>query len=205
MEVYIEGGGRKNKSLDIGLRRAFKGIFEKILGEEVGKKIKPIASGGRGDAMNDYRKHCEKTSGIAFLLVDSENSEKSAELEPFEQRKEFLKEIFPNEISDLREEKLKRIFFMVVNTESWLLTDKPRLQDFFGQGFKVDKLPQNLNYEKISKKDIEEGFKTATKDCKKKLTKAQVFDLLEKINTESLLKHGEEIKRFFEAIKKHAK
>ncbi len=52
--------------------------------------------------------------------------------------------------------------------ESWFLADKKILAAFFGDGFNLNALPANASIEEVSKKDVLQGLKKATRACKKK-------------------------------------
>lgn len=59
------------------------------------------------------------------------------------------------------------IFWMVEMMESWLHADKDKLEEFYGRGFRRNALKANPRVEEISKADLENGFKAATKDTGK--------------------------------------
>ncbi len=56
---------------------------------------------------------------------------------------------------------------MVQCMESWFLADKEILAAFFGEGFKPNALPANPRIEQISKQEVLEGLKRATRSCGK--------------------------------------
>lgn len=196
ISLYIEGGKAGNRDLNSKLRRAFDTIFRAYFGDSY-KKIKIHACGSRGDAFLDFIRSI-KQENISFLLIDSEEN---VDVADFQQRQKFVNKIFSNHIGKFSSINIKNIFFMIVNTESWILTDKNNIKDFFCKDFKIDKLPKGKDCEKISKEAIYEGFEQATKECKKKLTKHNVFEILEKTRIDNLLCHGKEIRFFFEALK----
>ena len=51
--------------------------------------------------------------------------------------------------------------------ESWFHADKDNLEKFYGSGFKINALKPNPKVEQITKKDLENGLKAATKDTQK--------------------------------------
>jgi hypothetical protein len=59
------------------------------------------------------------------------------------------------------------IFRMVEMMESWLHADKDTLEEFYGRGFRRNALKANPKVEEISKADLENGLKAATKDTGK--------------------------------------
>jgi len=56
------------------------------------------------------------------------------------------------------------IFWMVEMMESWLHADKDKLEEFYGQRFRRNALKANPRVEEISKADLENGLKAATKE-----------------------------------------
>ena len=56
---------------------------------------------------------------------------------------------------------------MVQVMESWFLADKEALRAFYGRGFRRKALPQRHDIEKISKQDVFNGLKNATKGTSK--------------------------------------
>ncbi len=59
------------------------------------------------------------------------------------------------------------VFWMVEMMESWFHADKDNLEKFYGRGFKINALKPNPKVEQITKKDLENGLKAATKDTQK--------------------------------------
>ena len=96
------------------------------------------------------------------------------------------------------------VFWMVQMMESWFHADKDALQSFYGEGFKRRALKANPEVEKISKKDLRDGLKAATKDS----SKGDYFDhktshgprLLERINTVLVQEAAPNCRKMFESI-----
>lgn len=197
ISLYVEGGKSGNRELNSKLRKAFDTIFRAYFGDSY-KRIKIHACGSRGDAFLDFIKSIRQEN-VSFLLIDSEEN---IDVEDFQQKQVFVNKVFSNHIGKISSINIKNIFFMIVNTESWILTDRDNIKKFFCKDFKIDKLPKRKDYEKIGKKEICEGFEQATKECQKKLTKHNVFEILERTKIDNLLCHGKEIKVFFEALRK---
>ena len=57
---------------------------------------------------------------------------------------------------------------MVQCMEAWFLADKDALAKYFGGGFNWNALPGRPDVENISKSDLQNGLKNATKQCKPK-------------------------------------
>lgn len=62
----------------------------------------------------------------------------------------------------------ENVHFMVQCMESWFMADKNSLIDFFGPGFNVNALPRNPDVEKISKREVFNGLKNASRNTKTK-------------------------------------
>jgi hypothetical protein len=56
---------------------------------------------------------------------------------------------------------------MVQAMEAWFHADKDALEAFYVRDFRKSALTQRADVEKISKKDLFDGLKRATKDCQK--------------------------------------
>ena len=56
---------------------------------------------------------------------------------------------------------------MVQMMEAWFLADIEALKRFYGQGFKENAIPKNLNVEKINKTEIYSALQKATKETSK--------------------------------------
>ena len=96
------------------------------------------------------------------------------------------------------------IFWMVEMMESWFHADKDKLEEFYGQGFRKNALKPNPKVEEISKTDLENGLKTATKDT----NKGDYFDnktshgpkLLSVVSPEKVQNAAPNCKRLFAAV-----
>lgn len=66
----------------------------------------------------------------------------------------------------------KSIFWMVEMMEAWFHADKNALKEFYGSKFNENALKKNPRVEEISKKDLEDGLREATRNC----TKGCYFD-----------------------------
>jgi len=152
-------------------------FFEKVLPQ--GKMPSIIACGSRNKAF-DYFCTAIKQHKNAFcvLLVDSE-----APLKENAKRWTHLKERDKWNKPDGADE--ENIHFMVQCMESWFLADREYLAVFFGQGFNVNAIPDNQNIEAVSKADIFNGLKNASRNTKTKGKYGKgghSFDILSKIN-----------------------
>jgi hypothetical protein len=95
------------------------------------------------------------------------------------------------------------VHLMIQCMETWLLADKDCLSDYFGQGFKPDKLPQNARLEAVAKTEILSKLKAATRNSKPKgnYDKARdSFDLLGRIDPSKLKAACPSAREFFKAL-----
>jgi hypothetical protein len=96
------------------------------------------------------------------------------------------------------------VFWMVEAMEAWFHADKAALQTFYKARFNVNALRTNPNVEEISKKDLEDGLKAATKDT----TKGSYYDhktehgpkLLASIQPELVRKAAPNCQKLFDAV-----
>lgn len=96
------------------------------------------------------------------------------------------------------------IFWMVEMMESWFHADKDKLEEFYGQRFRRNALKANPRVEEISKADLENGLKAATKDT----LKGDYFDhktshgpkLLSLISPEKVQEAAPNCRRLFTAV-----
>jgi len=94
------------------------------------------------------------------------------------------------------------IFWMVEMMESWFHADKDVLQKYYGGDFKVGALKANPNVEQISKQDLEDGLKAATRNTQKgKYHKTRHAPyLLESIDPSRVKRAAPNCKKLFDAV-----
>lgn len=142
VKVYVEGGGDHNKALETECRRGFSEFFERA--GLKGRMPRVVACGSRQRAHDRYRAARKHPTGAdtAVLLVDSEGP-------------------VSGQTTD------DQIHFMVQAMEAWFYADKGALDAFYVRDFQQSALTQRADVENISKKDLFDGLKRATKDCQK--------------------------------------
>ena len=90
---------------------------------------------------------------------------------------------------------------MVQFVETWLLADPDALAEYFGDGFRRDRLP-TTNLEQRTKADVEKSLRRATEGCLKgPYAHGQAHQIIEFVRPASVkgLVHG---KRLFETLDK---
>jgi len=161
VRVYVEGGG-DSASLHALCREGFN-TFLKSAGFER-RMPRIVACGSRRAAHDRFRMECEHPhcdGDVALLLIDSERSV-GDERSPWTFLASSPEDRFdrPANATD------DHCHLMVVCMESWFLADKDALRTFFGEGFRLQALPQNPRVELIPKDDVLSGLEKASSDCR---------------------------------------
>ena len=154
-KLYVEGGG-DSKELRSRCRKGFQNFFEKA--GMVGKMPRIVACGSRGEAYRDFRT-AHGQGQTAALLVDAEGP--VAASGPWQHLKGRGGWDRPASASD------DQCHLMVQAMESWFLADPTVLESYYGQGFRPQSLPANLNIEQVPKQDVSDGLRKATRGTTK--------------------------------------
>lgn len=157
VKVYVEGGGDA-RALRAQCREKFGKFFCKAGLKGRMPSIHP--SGGRQKAFKDFHTAFKNAGAKDFiiLLVDSEDAV-AVEDGPWKHLKRRDNWDKPEAATD------DNAHLMAQCMESWFLADKGKLAAFFGGGFRQNALPAKLEVEDISKKDVLDGLKAATRQC----------------------------------------
>ncbi len=195
--IYIEGGG-DTKSLHSELRRGFQELFKNL--GFTNRLPRVVACGSRNDTFRDFTIAFKKKKEgeQVLLLVDSEDiiTKSNSKWDFVKNRDKWDKPEKANE---------ENIFFMVVCMESWFLSDKDGVKEFFGKDFDLSKLPQRDNLEDIDKQVLYSGLKQATKTT----TKGEYgkgrhsFKILTYLDAAKVANHGAYSKEFFDYLDNH--
>ena len=140
MYIYLEGGNHLRNPMKAFLSRAVSVIHR----QSVTLDVKPCGSG------DDAIRECSRNSGTT-LLIDSDDV--------------VLSQLTNRVIGQIGA--TNHAFFMVRMMETWFLADRNALENYFGAGFRDRALPRNLNVEDIPKPDVENGLRSATRNCRK--------------------------------------
>ena len=158
VKLYVEGGGDHDKSLATACRRGFSEYLRKA--GLAGQMPRIIVCGARSLAFRDFEKAIRDAGDLAVLLVDSETEVLSTPWEHVANRPGDLWKK-PALATD------NQLHFMTQCMEAWFYCDKDAIAAFYKRGFRVGKLSKHVDIEKISKQDLFEGLKQATKECQK--------------------------------------
>ena len=161
IKIYVEGGG-DTRDLRSSCREGFSEFFRKA-GLE-GKMPSILACGGRQQAYKSFCTALEDTDQTDFivLLVDSEGPVKQDTSWEYLRMQNKNKQKSWEQPVNAEDD---NAHLMVQVMETWFLADKETLAGYFGQGFKEKALPPNPDIENISKPDVLNRLKSATREC----------------------------------------
>ena len=190
VKIYVEGGG-DTRELKAKCRMGFSGFFKKA--DLEGRMPKVIACGGRKKAFDKLIVGLTTATANDFIifLVDSEDpvARNTGPWLHLENREDWVKH---PEATD------ENAHLMVQCMEAWFLADKNALANYYGKGFNENSLPRRIEIEHVSKSDIEEGLKMATRQCTKgRYDKgSHSFAILAELNPEKVISASPHARRF---------
>ena len=157
-KLYVEGGG-DGQALRTRCRQGFAEFLRKAGFNEKMPRI--VACGSRSEAYDRFSGAATHgTENLSILLVDSED--RVTAVSPWTHlltRDGWSK---PTWATD------DHAHLMVQCMESWLLADKTNTARYFGPGFDESKLHTTANVEEVSKNNLMDGLKRATKNVRGK-------------------------------------
>ncbi len=184
--IYVEGGGDTN-NLKTKCRQGFSEFFKKL---NLSPKI--IACGSRINAYNGFCTGLKnlKKDEHCLLLVDSEAPVTNPSVW---QHDNWQK---PHNATE------EHLHFMVECMEAWFMADKQTVATYYGKDFKQNTLPQNTTIEAISKSDLYDGLKKATKDTTKgSYSKGgHSFEILSRIDANKVISNSTYAKRLHDTL-----
>ena len=203
VRLYVEGGG-DTAALQKACREGFTTFITKS-----GLKNRPriVACGSRRDAYDSF---CTAIAigNDAMLLVDSEALVSGAHQQG--EAANWLPWAHLRQRQGDGWEKPERsedndCHFMVQIMENWFLADRDTLKDFFGNGFKENKLPAATRaVEEVTKDEVYRALEYATNNCKTKATYGKgehSFKLLAMINPSKVTRASPWARRFIDELK----
>ena len=98
--------------------------------------------------------------------------------------------------------RVNEVFWMVVMTESWFLTDPDALASYYGKGFSSSAIGRTRDVETIKKSEVLARLRSATqKTAKKKYDKVRdAPHLLERIDANKVQVHAPNCRKLFNAV-----
>jgi Domain of unknown function (DUF4276) len=144
----VEGGGDHNKALQTECRRGFSEFLRKA-GLE-GRLARVVACGSRSQTYDKFRIAHEGKGAddLPILLVDSEAPVTASDSWQHVRLRQGDEWERPQGASDDQVQAL----------EAWFHADKEKLQEYYGQGFRMNALSPRLDIEKIPKDRHFYGF-----------------------------------------------
>ena len=162
IRIYVEGGGDSGHTKR-RLRGALGEFFRELrdLARARRARWEIIPCGGRSSAFEDYQKALRSHPyAVNLLLVDSETAVCAES--PWQHLKCDSGDNWDNPgVED------KHCHLMVQVMEAWLVADRERLGEYYGQGFHENALPSNRNVEQINKRTLLDAMKRSTRDTTK--------------------------------------
>lgn len=163
IRLYIEGGGH-DKAGKVKLRKAFDAFFGELRDTARRKRIavKPLPCGSRTATFQKFKAAIRLHSdSFNVLLVDAEGPVPS--VSPWEHLKRRREDQWDNPGAED-----KHCHLMVQTMEAWLIADREKLREYYGQGFQESALPANQNVERVHKDTLMTALKRATRGTRKK-------------------------------------
>ena len=192
IKLYVEGGG-DSKTLRTACREGFGTFIEKA--GLSGRMPRIVACGGRDEAYDKFKIAHASQDGTSLLLVDAER--------PVDQAGawEHLQGA-PDEWPRPGGAADDQCHLMVQLMESWFLADRDALEEFYGQGYRENALPQNPQIERVAKDDVLDGLDRAARDTSKRGYDkgAHSFEILAKLDPEKVKDASPRAKHFIEAL-----
>lgn len=194
-KLFVEGGGNHNDALKTECRRAFTALLEKAGFK--GRMPRIVACGGR---LNAYEQFCTAIANGegAILLVDSEAPVKTEN--PWQHVAQRPGDEWDQPAGATED----HLHLMVQCMESWILSDRRALREYFGQGFQENALPATGRIpEDIRKLDLYNCLEQATRKTRTKGTYdkgSHSFKLLAIADPGLVRKAGGWAERFFATL-----
>ena len=196
IRIYIEGGG-DGKDTKARLRGGFSFFFKELVQVARSKQIKwnITVCGSRNNAFRDFKNAlADRPNAFIILLVDSEAPVKQPPWEHLKSRDNWDS---PAGVDDTH------CYLMVQAMEAWLMADIDTFKRFYGQGFKENAIPKNINVETIEKDSLEPSLKAASRDTKSKGEYQKIqhaSKLLEMLDVDKVRKASSECDRMFATL-----
>ena len=192
--IYMEGGGKgrgTKEALRQGMDTLLQPLKEAARNKELSWKL--ACYGSRDETFKRFRDAVNNSDdAVNVLLVDAEGPVKRS-------ARDYLRDQDKWNLSFTPED---TIHFMVQVMETWIVADPAALSRYYGQGFRVNKLPKATDLETVPKTTVERSLGEATKDTQKgryhKIRHAS--ELLKRIDAEKVKARCCHCRRVFKAL-----
>lgn len=175
VRIYAEGGG-EGQLLDTLFRQGWSEFF-KTAGLE-GRMPRVVRGKSRERTFDLFSKAVKtaKQNELPLLLVDSEGPV-AAGHSPWQHLKDR------DDWNRPRGASKAQAFLMVQLMETWFLSDRDLLSDYFGAGLRRSHLREWTDLESVSKDKILNALRNATAGCRRPYSKGRAsYELLGRLN-----------------------
>ena len=157
--IYMEGGGT-GKENRAALRQGMDAFLQSLKEAARNKALrwKLVCCGPRQEAFRGFRNAVSNgDNALNVLLVDAEGPVDQSSRDHLEGRDHW----------DLGFAEEDRVHLMVQAMEAWIVADLAALAAYYGQGFRVNRLPKAENLETVPKADVTRALDGATRRTRK--------------------------------------
>jgi hypothetical protein len=193
VKIYVEGGGNSKE-----LRFRCRAGFAKLLGRAgfSGRMPRIVACGSRNATFDRFSTAMvgPPSAGHPIMLVDSEDPVTEPPWEHLNLRDRWAR---PEGASDDQAQ------LMVTCMETWIMADREALRSCFGSSLQESALLPECNLEKRTRDKVQHALQHASRNCGRgrKYSKGRrSFQVLEKLNPDTLLQHLPYFQRFIETL-----
>lgn len=201
ISIYLEGGGDTAGSR-AALRQGMDAFLQPLKQAARDKALhwKLVACGTRREAYKGFRNAVEDSDGeeVLVLLVDAERPVNGSAFDHLINRDNW-------DFSFASENGVRLgdvVHLMVQTMETWIVADPHELGVYYGQGFRTDILPRAQNLETVTKIDVADRLKEATRLTRKgpyhKIKHAS--ELLQRIDAEKVKGRCSHCRLLFEKL-----
>ena len=157
--IFMEGGGQGRGSQAI-LRRGMDAFLRELKETARAKswRLNLSCSGSRNAAFERFE-NARRRGGhtLILLLVDSEGPVNASPREHLSAKDSW----------DMGDSNDDAIHLMAQTMETWILADSETLANYYGQNFARNEIPKSDDLERVSKEDVEQALKQATRKTQK--------------------------------------
>lgn len=190
----MEGGGKGNAT-KTALRQGMERFLQPLKDAARNKKLswKLACYGSRDETFKRFRDAVNNSDdAVNVLLVDAEGPVNQSARDHLQARDGW-------DLNFIGED---TVHLMVQMMETWIVADPAALSRYYGQGFRVNKLPKAADLETVPKNTVERSLGEATKDTQKgryhKIRHAS--DLLKRVEAEKVKARCCHCQRLFDEI-----
>ena len=189
--LYVEGGGDSREE-HIRCREGFRKLLDAAgFG---GRMPRIVAGGARNAAFEKFKTALRDSEKLAILLIDSEEP---VNQQPWAHLRQVSGWERPSSATD------EQAQLMVTCMETWLMTDRAALRDFFGANLNDGLLLALNDLEQRSRHQVQEALEQATRDCgrKRQYQKGKrSFQILARLSPATLRRHLPHFQRLVETL-----